>query len=134
MSYTVEEVIQLVQSLDGVATLLEAVDTRDGGEIETPIILQVISGCYSKSDENAILSAVQFMIDSHKNKLKFEQYKGTSDTDPVCQMYLKYIEKGELMYNIIKICLEKHRSTNPVDKNLCNVLYTILATSIPGAW
>ena len=133
MNYTEDEIAMMVQSHEGFATLLKGVDTREGGEIGAPIVMQVISGDYSKSDENAIISAVQFMIDNYKSKLEFERYKGLSDSDPVCEMYLKYIAQGELMLTIIKVCLSKHTSTNVTDIRVCNLLYAILATTVSGA-
>lgn len=134
MSYTIEEIEQLTKTIDGVAELLGAVDTRDGGEIEAPIIMQVISGCYSKSDENAILSAIQFSIDTNNNKLKYEKLRGALDTEEICIMYQKYVEKGQLVYNLVKICINKHNSSKSEDIKTCNIIYAILAKSIPGAW
>lgn len=133
MGYTIEDIVELSQTTEGVATLIDCVSTSDGGEIETPIILQVISGHYSNSEKENILLAVQSMINSYKRKITEEQYKGSSEGDFIYQIYLQYIQKGELMYNLIQLCLDKHKSTNPKDIALCNTLYAILATSIPGA-
>ncbi len=134
MSYTVEEIKQLITTCDGVATLFEAVDTRDGGGIEPPILIQVISGCYSKSEENAILSAIKHTITSYYAKLNVEKQRGLSDSNEVSKIYLKYIDKCETINSLVKLCIDKHLSTKLEDRKICNIVYTILAKAIPGAW